>query len=80
MQNTKMNKEIISKLYLEKKFNPYAAYAQSKLANVLFSMELAKRYKGNLKNTHYMKKFYLILNLKKYKKDDGITCNFYRQK
>ena len=49
MQNTKMNKEFISKFYSEKNFKPFVAYAQSKLANVLFSIELARRYKGNLK-------------------------------
>jgi hypothetical protein len=67
MQNTKINKEFISKFYSEKNFKPFVAYAQSKLANVLFSMELARRYKGNFKNTHYLIKFYLILKLK-YKK------------
>ncbi|XP_046364748.1 retinol dehydrogenase 14-like [Haliotis rufescens] len=30
----------------EKEYNPYAAYAQSKVANILFSNELAKKLKG----------------------------------
>ena len=35
-------------LNLEKNlpFKPFAAYKQSKLANVLFSMELARRFQG----------------------------------
>ena len=33
-------------LNLENKFKTFRAYQQSKLANVLFSMELSKRYQG----------------------------------
>jgi hypothetical protein len=35
-------------LNLEKRFSSFGAYSQSKLCNVLFTLELAKRFEGNL--------------------------------
>ena len=34
----------------EKSYDPFKAYGQSKLANILFSMELTERLKGNKQN------------------------------
>lgn len=37
---------IYEDLNLEKTYTPFRAYAQSKLANILFTKELARRLKG----------------------------------
>ena len=34
-------------IMLEKKYTPMTSYSQSKLANILFTKELAKRLEGN---------------------------------
>ena len=38
----------VSDLNSQESYDPWAAYAQSKLANVLFTVELAKRLEGLL--------------------------------
>ena len=56
-------------LNLEKTFNTYLAYKQSKLANVLFTFELARRYKGILER---ISKMILMIVLFIFKKSLGL--------
>lgn len=39
-------------LQLDTKYNSLFGYRQAKLANVLFTLELSNRLKGNFRSTH----------------------------
>ncbi len=54
IQGSKMNWEDLQN---EKNFSGFGCYAQSKLGNILFTVELAKRLKGFL-NKNYFKKLF----------------------
>lgn len=42
-------------LNLDQDYDPGSAYAQSKLANILFTRELANRLKGNLRLSYFLR-------------------------